>query len=396
MFRNLFSKGGEWMRRLKRWVAGSATASRTSEEFETDPRRGHYALRREAQPTSPPRAPRSPASPPDGESTIDVLAMAASVAASLWDIRHRPAAAAPSLILPTKRDGDSRVSEQESRVLLLWWLERRGIPHSIETPTVESYRQTGATPLSGRIDVTAYRSREPDSRILNVELKKGTSDDEAVRKDLEKLLRERTDGLWFHTLDKLSRRTWGTIEERIRRAFESERKYVDAASHSLSFAFCVLEPPQFVWFELDLDGHFESQWPQAMRDAVAHPSTPPWWKETPPTSVHFIPPRPAHQLSRKGHEKWLIYCREICADSFVHLNIQGSSYRLRFGCFGTTGWVDPAVPTTEHLRSHYEFAHQFDVRSERVNLVTESQYWLDRISALNRQYGIQPAAGERR
>ena len=278
--------------------------------------------------------------------------------------------------------------------MLSHWLEREGVPHSVETPTVESYQQQGQSPLSARIDVTVYRSREPDDRILNVELKKGTADDEAFRKDFEKLLRERTNGLWFHTLDIANSRTWSTIEDKMWSAFETERQHVDAASHSLSFAFCVLTPPQFVWFDLDLDGHFESQWPQAMRDATDHPSTPGWWTATPGPPVHSTSPRPAHQSSRKGHEKWLVYCREICADSFVHLNIQGSSYRLRFGCFGVEGWVDPKVPTTKQLLSRYRFVHQLDVKGERV--IKESQYWVDRISGLNRQYGIRPPTGEQR
>ena len=114
-----------------------------------------------------------------------------------------------------------------------------------------------------------------------------------------------------------------------------------------------------------------------------------------PRSVHSNAPRLAHWSSRKGHEKWLTYGREICADSFVHLSSQGSSHLLRFGCFGTKGWVNAAVPTTEQLWSHHVFAHEVDVRSERLDLGKESQYWLDRISVLNREYGIQPPTGQR-
>ena len=106
--------------------------------------------------------------------------------------------------------------------MLSHWLEREGVPHSVETPTVESYQQQGQSPLSARIDVTVYRSREPDDRILNVELKKGTADDEAFRKDFEKLLRERTNGLWFHTLDIANSRTWPSLPTYVRHGARKE------------------------------------------------------------------------------------------------------------------------------------------------------------------------------
>lgn len=321
--------------------------------------------------------------------------MAESVAESLWAMHHGRAGA-PSLIFPTTRDGAPRVSEQESKILLSRWLEREDVPHSVETPTVESYQQKGRTPLSGRIDVTVYGSREPDDRIVNVELKKGPADEEAFRKDFEKLLREGTDGLWFHTLDQADTRTWRAIEGKIGSAFETESRHLETARHSLSFAFCVLTPPQFVWFALDLAGHFESQWPQAMRAARGNPSTPGWWTETPGASVASTSARAARETSPKGHERWLVYCREICPDSFVHLNIQGSSYRLRFGCFRPRGWVDREAPTTEDLLSRYEFTHRIDVGRERKSVVKAPQYWVDRISGLNRQYGIRPPRSEQR
>lgn len=317
---------------------------------------------------------------------LDVREIAAGVAESLWAIYHRRDDA-PSLILPITRDGAIRVSEQESKILLAHWLEREGLPYSIETPTEGTYRQKGESPQSARTDVTVYHSRNPSDRILNVELKQGTANDEAFRKDFEKLLRERTDGLWFHTLEHADSRTWSTMEERIRSAFRTEQKHVDAANHSLSFAFCVLTPPQFVWFELDLGGPFGSQWPQAVRDARDHPSAPAWWRP-----VHSTSPSPVHSSSRKGPQKLLIYCAEICEDSFVHLNIQGSSYRLRSfgGSCGVRCWVDRRAKTTEDLLSRYQFAHRINAAGERQSLDSKRQYWADRIAKLNRQYGIRP------
>ena len=129
------------------------------------------------------------------------------VAASLWAVYHkRPDA--PHLIWPAKRDDSTRVSEQESKILITQWLERKGVFYSVETPTRERYTQKGNASLSARIDVTVYGSRDPADRVLNLELKAGTASLETFRKDFEKLLREGVPGLWFHTLTNASDATW--------------------------------------------------------------------------------------------------------------------------------------------------------------------------------------------
>ena len=63
---------------------------------------------------------------------IDLNAMGREVSESLWRVYHeRPDG--PKLILPQKRDGTRRVSEQESKILITQWLEGHGYHYSIET-----------------------------------------------------------------------------------------------------------------------------------------------------------------------------------------------------------------------------------------------------------------------
>lgn len=70
---------------------------------------------------------------------FDYKAMCRDVAGSLWALYHdRPDA--PCLILPSKRDGVLRVSDQESKVLLTQWLQSHGVYYSIETPTTGQYQ----------------------------------------------------------------------------------------------------------------------------------------------------------------------------------------------------------------------------------------------------------------
>lgn len=319
---------------------------------------------------------------------FETAAMAKGVAESLWSLYHRRPDT-PLLMLPSKRDGVLRVSEQESKIIFTHWLERAGVPYSIETPTIKGYIQQGNSELSARIDVTVYGSSDPKDRILNIELKAGTASVEAFRKDFEKLLRERTDGLWFHTLERATSRTWDALERKMGDAFAREMQHVAPADHSLSFAFAVLERPQLVWFEIDLDGDFEQQWPRVMREALIQPVTPSWAANLP--AVKRVP----HEKlpvspQRTGTRKLLVYCPDLCAGSFVHLSIQGASYALRsfVGERGSSRWVQQGAKTTEDLMANYTFVHEVDVTGERKALDSEKQYWIDRITDLNTQHGI--------
>jgi hypothetical protein len=80
---------------------------------------------------------------------------------------------------------------------------------SVETPTVETYQQKGKTPMSARVDLTLFDSeRKP---VANIELKAHNCRVEDIRKDLEKLLRERTAGMWFYTLYRANGKTLVTL-----------------------------------------------------------------------------------------------------------------------------------------------------------------------------------------
>ncbi len=58
------------------------------------------------------------------------------------------------LIFPTKRDGTVRISEQEAKLLFVLHLasDQRFL-FAVETPTVETYKQKGTTPISARVDL---------------------------------------------------------------------------------------------------------------------------------------------------------------------------------------------------------------------------------------------------
>ena len=309
------------------------------------------------------------------------------VAESLWAVYHeRPNA--PHLIMPAKRDDSTRVSEQESKILITQWLERSGEFYSIETPTREMYTQSGNASLSARIDVTVYGSHDPADRVLNLELKSGTGTLEGFRKDFEKLLREGVPGLWFHTLTNASDATWNSIEDKMREALERLLEHAKAATHSVHFAFCVLEPPMLVEFDLDFSGDWSAHLGQRFRAGQRSPLRPAWM----PRDVlsRAAAPRTTTRSYHGTQRKELVYMPSIELKSFIHLSTKGESYALRSfgGARPRSRWVEPDCKTTTELLARHPIVHEVNVAGDRENLVSEVAYWADRVAELNSKYGL--------
>lgn len=309
------------------------------------------------------------------------------VAESLWAVYHKRTGA-PRIILPIKRDDSERVSEQESKILITQWLDHNGEFYSIETPTREMYTQKGNAAMSARIDVTAYGSRDPAHRVLNIELKAGAATVEAFRKDFEKLLREGVPGLWFHTLIKTNAATWRSIEKKMCKALDLVTEHVKAANHSVHFAFCVLDPPILVEFDIDFSTDWHDLLIQRFRTALEKPFSPEWKPKDVP--ARGPTQRTATSTSYRGTQiKALVFMPTIEPKSFIHLSTKGESYRLRLftGASPKSAWVDPDCKTTTDLLARHPIKIKVDVSGERKS-VEEIDYWAARINDLNRQHEL--------
>jgi hypothetical protein len=319
---------------------------------------------------------------------VDIMtgALTRAVSEALWAIYH-DRAKAPYLIWPAKRDDMARISEQESKVLITQWLESHEYFYSIETPTREMYIQSGNAPMSARIDVTAYGSRSPVDRTLNMELKAGAASLEAFRKDFEKLLREGVPGLWFHTLTRAKQATWLSLEGNLCEAFDRVIDQAAAASHGIHFAFCVLEEPMLVEFDVDLAGNWREELSQRFRAASRHPVRPDWAGELPARTITAA--RPTLRSFDAPARKLLVYMPSVEPDSFVHLSTKGESYALRsFSCGRARRWSEPGSKTTSELLENHPVEFELDVTGERQSLESQPAYWVERIASLNREHGI--------
>ena len=166
------------------------------------------------------------------------------------EVSCAPAQNSTSLIFPSKRPAAEettsvvRVSEAEARLLFALALNRRSLPFAIEVPTTKRYSFKGTTPMSARIDLVAYShsSSAPGNaliRNLAVEFKAHNPPQESIRKDLEKLIREGHDGLWFHILKNIDSGTLRSIFTKFRTALETLVSAPEHANRELIVAFVV-------------------------------------------------------------------------------------------------------------------------------------------------------------
>ena len=183
--------------------------------------------------------------------TKDVFELNQRTCCDLWRIsaiNQHPSALSPRLIFPAKRDQNTRISEQEARTLYCTNLNTTQYYYSIETPTQDVYQQTGTTPISASSDLSIYvHNGQEFQKMVNIEFKAHNVEFEKIRKDIEKLVKERIEGNWFHTLKNIDNGTLPSLFGKCIAALKSctpllsqpeKGEYNDI---SLIFCFCILE-----------------------------------------------------------------------------------------------------------------------------------------------------------
>jgi len=187
-----------------------------------------------------------------------------TVSGKLWDmVEDSPER--PHLIFPGYRDGRVRISEQESKTLFANILEGSRWFYSVETPTAQTYVQSGTTPLSARTDISLYDNSNLSSKLVNIELKAHNPSKESFRKDLEKLVREEINGLWFHTIENCNQRTLPSIFDKITKAFVDLKPYLKGKHRIILFAFCVLDSKETIFKMIAINDSVDKNWAEIQR-----------------------------------------------------------------------------------------------------------------------------------
>jgi hypothetical protein len=194
----------------------------------------------------------------------DVLELCKKTDLRLWSSFERatntnttyPDTPIPRLVFPTyPASGKPRVSEQEARFAFVETIvsgDYDDYAYSVETPTSKKYKFTGESEESAQTDLSLYDnniSHFNDTPILRIEFKEGgisldRKDRSDVTKDVEKLLREPDDGLWFHLLKSTYKTTITNLFEVFRTdMLKVYNKYKDdIKDKEIIFHICVLRP----------------------------------------------------------------------------------------------------------------------------------------------------------
>ncbi|GAH28165.1 unnamed protein product, partial [marine sediment metagenome] len=127
--------------------------------------------------------------------------------------------------------------------------------YSIETPTDETYKQTGITPLSALSDLSIYRYiNNGFEKLVNVELKAHNPATKHISKDIEKIIREEKDGNWFHVLKNINKETLPSVFNKFISSFEEHKG--KGTEKFILFCICILDKKFGIIKRFDYDPSF--------------------------------------------------------------------------------------------------------------------------------------------
>jgi len=143
------------------------------------------------------------------------------------------------LLFPSYRKGENRISEQEARFCFAAAVERgTEYLYSVETPTLETYSFTdGGGKISAQTDLTLW-DLDGKAKEFDIEFKAHNPEPKSIEKDIEKLVREKTDGVWFHLFKNIDQGTFPALAGKFEEAL---LKHGQTREKDLLFAVCVLE-----------------------------------------------------------------------------------------------------------------------------------------------------------
>ena len=182
-----------------------------------------------------------------GDATVikDVTEINRRLFYDIWNIAkvsEKPSGLSPRLILPKRRNEEIRFSEQEARFMYCNLLNNLNYFYSIETPTKELYLQTGQTPQSASSDLSLYNyTNDEFNKLMNVEFKAHNPPMEHIKKDLEKIVKEKIGGNWVHFLKNIDSKTLKSLFEKIASSLKTFKGEICENKTSIIFSCCVYE-----------------------------------------------------------------------------------------------------------------------------------------------------------
>lgn len=251
--------------------------------------------------------------------------------------------------------------------------------------------------MSARVDLTLRG--QPGRPCVNIELKAHYCGIENIRKDLEKLVRENTTGVWFHTLESGDQLRVESLLRTFRTAFGRLTAYLETSETSYLISICVLDAGLLYRRWLTLTGNLDLN--LAAIESVFHAgslSSGSWHVTQFGSDVgDELAAEVTYKTSNtpfkgKGaREGFFIYAPTIASDTYMHLSARGGSYRIRNFYRNNTAkspaFKVPGYLTFESLRASGIVSNWLSVTVEDLqhNIIDQPGYFYERIRQINKR-----------
>lgn len=165
----------------------------------------------------------------------DLLEINRRLSFELWHIttiKERPSGLSPRMLLPVQVDGDVRIGEYEPMILYCGLLNGLNYYYLIENPS--------ETSASSDLNLYVVRN-DIFQKVAGVEFKAHNPAEEIIRQDIQKLVKDKVTGNWFHILEDIDSDILNNIFTKLTDSLRSKIDEPGEEPISILFCFCVLE-----------------------------------------------------------------------------------------------------------------------------------------------------------
>jgi hypothetical protein len=165
----------------------------------------------------------------------DLLEINRRLSFELWHIttiNEKPSGLSPRMLLPMQVDGDIRIGEYEPMILYCGLLNGLNYYYLIENPSEAN--------ASSDLNLYVVKN-DVFQKVAGVEFKAHNPAEDIIRQDIQKLVKDKVTGNWFHILEDIDSDTLNNVFNKLTDSLKSKIDESGEEPISILFCFCVLK-----------------------------------------------------------------------------------------------------------------------------------------------------------
>jgi hypothetical protein len=274
----------------------------------------------------------------------------------------------PTLIFPLYRNGEMRVSEQESKILFSKFFFENNMSFAIEAPTSTTH---GSSNKSGRADMNLYKPNGAVDWVI--ELKAKSCGDKEIRNDFEKMIKSKHNCIWFLTLKNEDAQTLPHLLEKIGASYKKVVSFLEG-NIEWKINIVVLENGTLYQGDFILNG--QSDLLLSKKEQYKEKKIYEFSKIIGSENSVFL----EGNIKRRG--KSLVFIPSINDKTFLHFSWNNESCAIRDYSNGY-----PKIYRnfqTSQIRQFIEKDREFIINTKEPP-IDDIEYWYNRIIGLNKE-----------